>query len=309
MGVVPNVCGISVFSPRLDRNGNSVRGVRVATELVRRIKMHNFEVFSGLAHTKIELKQPKYLAETNELSSIMFAASQGDAGALLTYYNSGSDLTRADYDGRTSLHLAATEGNLITLQFLIRKYSGNTSFLNGKDRWGATALKAARHYHHDKCVKALEKAGCTDESHDPDDDDHDDLDDTTISDPLMSSASSYPDFDTLHLNDYHVVISNDAPLLLSAAFHGDLDEVVKLHSSGIDIAIGDYDTRTALHLAACEGHLHICRYILVNFSSTDEPWKLVRARDRWGNCAVDDAIRYGHEECANFRNSFPSPLF
>lgn len=51
--VVPNVAGISVWSPRLDAVGNSTRGVHVAKELVKRVQFHNFEVFSGLSHTKM----------------------------------------------------------------------------------------------------------------------------------------------------------------------------------------------------------------------------------------------------------------
>ena len=53
--VIPNVCGISVWSPRLDENGNSVRGVHVAKELVKRLVMHAYEVSSGLSQTKIDM--------------------------------------------------------------------------------------------------------------------------------------------------------------------------------------------------------------------------------------------------------------
>ena len=35
--VIPNVCGIAVWSPRLDAIGNSARGVHVASELVKRV--------------------------------------------------------------------------------------------------------------------------------------------------------------------------------------------------------------------------------------------------------------------------------
>jgi len=43
IAVVPNRCGIGVFSPRLDPKGNSVRGVRVCEELSRRFGLHAFE--------------------------------------------------------------------------------------------------------------------------------------------------------------------------------------------------------------------------------------------------------------------------
>lgn len=58
--VIPNVCGISVWSPRLDVVGNSVRAVQTAKELCKRIQFHNFEVFSGLNQNKINPSNRSY---------------------------------------------------------------------------------------------------------------------------------------------------------------------------------------------------------------------------------------------------------
>lgn len=44
MMVIPNVCGISVFSPRLDPNGNSVRGAAVGKELVKYMSFNTMDV-------------------------------------------------------------------------------------------------------------------------------------------------------------------------------------------------------------------------------------------------------------------------
>jgi len=57
--VIPNVCGISIFSPRIDSVGNSVRGVAVAKELVKRMQLHNFEVFSGICRKKMDITKGK----------------------------------------------------------------------------------------------------------------------------------------------------------------------------------------------------------------------------------------------------------
>jgi len=272
--VVPNVCGISIFSPRLDKNGNSVRGVEVATELVKLIKIHNFEVFSGLARDKYDLSTPKYADESRELSAILFAASQGDVGSLRTYHNAGSDLTKTDYDRRSALHVAASEGKLGAVQYLIRNCPAD--HLNLKDRWGTTALSCARHYCHTACADALVEAGCVD---------GDDID------------SEYADFDCVLEDPHHV--SNEAPLLLTAAQAGDLDKVLKLRPV-VEMGVRDYDSRTALHLAACEGHLHVLKYVIINFEG--DVAHFVTACDRWGNSALDDAKRYGHDDCVEYLN-------
>ena len=276
--VVPNLCGISIFSPRLDKNGNSVRGVEVATELCKLIKIHNFEVFSGLARTKIDLRVPKYADETRELAATMFSASQGDVNALHAHYNAGSDLTKKDYDGRTALHVAAAEGKLHVVAYLVRFCS--PEYLHLRDRWGSTALSSAKHYGHTDCADALIKAGC---------------EDSDVVHP------EYADFDGSLVDAYHVEISNEAPLLLTAAKAGDLDEVVKLHTSTVSVGVADYDTRTALHLAACEGHLHILKYIIINFEG--DAALFAKVHDRWGNSALCDAKRYGHHDCAEYLNS------
>lgn len=44
IGVVPNQAGIAVFSPPLDRHGNSVRGLGVFEELSQRFGLHLFDV-------------------------------------------------------------------------------------------------------------------------------------------------------------------------------------------------------------------------------------------------------------------------
>jgi glutaminase len=47
MAVVPGQGGIGVFSPPLDARGNSVRGIRVCTDLSRRFNLHMFAGGSG----------------------------------------------------------------------------------------------------------------------------------------------------------------------------------------------------------------------------------------------------------------------
>ena len=46
--VVPNKFGIAVFSPRLDENGNSVRGVQTLHEFIRRFNFHQYDTLKGV---------------------------------------------------------------------------------------------------------------------------------------------------------------------------------------------------------------------------------------------------------------------
>lgn len=56
MMVIPNVGGISVFSPRLDPNGNSVRGAEVGKELVKYMSFHTIDVL--FQNTKVGSVSP-----------------------------------------------------------------------------------------------------------------------------------------------------------------------------------------------------------------------------------------------------------
>ena len=50
--------------------------------------------------------------------------------------------------------------------------------------------------------------------------------------------------------------------LLFAAVAGDVTALGRMFLQGVDMAAADYDGRTALHLAAAEGHQHCLRFLL-----------------------------------------------
>lgn len=81
--------------------------------------------------------------------------------------------------------------------------------------------------------------------------------------------------------------------LLFMACRGDVRGVQDLlDDGGIDVNSIDLDGRTALHIAACEGHVEVVKLLLTRKANID-------ARDRWGSTAAADAKYYGNVEVYN----------
>ena len=157
-----------------------------------------------------------------------------------------------DYDRRTPLHIAASEGHLEICKFLVDEGSR----INRSDRWGGSPLDDAYRHKHTEVAEYLRSCGGS-----------------------FGSASQ-------------------ATNLISAASEGDIEEVKTLLQMGdIDINKGDYDKRTALHLAAGEGHYETIEFLCK--SGAD-----VNVLDRWNSRPLDDAQLHGHEGCIDLLKSF-----
>ncbi|XP_066550266.1 60 kDa lysophospholipase isoform X2 [Amia ocellicauda] len=83
------------------------------------------------------------------------ASKIGDTNALEAIREMGSSLSGEDYDGRTPLHIAACEGHLKVVQYLL--CHGATVY--AKDRYGATPLTNAVKFRHNDVIKLLRKTG------------------------------------------------------------------------------------------------------------------------------------------------------
>lgn len=64
-------------------------------------------------------------------------------------------------------------------------------------------------------------------------------------------------------------------------------------TQGVPVHAQDYDRRTALHLAAVEGHLDAIKY-LVNHGHP------LNVRDRWGATPLDEALREERQGAAKY---------
>jgi hypothetical protein len=157
-----------------------------------------------------------------------------------------------DYDRRTALHVAASEGHVIVCKLLVEKGAK----VNRSDRWGGSPLDDAHRHRHQEVIVYLRQLGA-------------------------SSGTT-----------------NNMTNFITAAADGDVDEVKLLLTVGeVNVDQGDYDKRTALHLAAGEGKLEVVELLC---RSGADP----NVEDRWGNRPLDDAIGSKQNACAHVLKTY-----
>lgn len=83
---------------------------------------------------------------------MIYAASRGDLRGMQRLIARGIAADGADYDLRTPLHLAAAEGHLTAVRWLVCQGAD----LDARDRWGGTPLDDARRHRREDVVQFLE---------------------------------------------------------------------------------------------------------------------------------------------------------
>ncbi|KDP28638.1 hypothetical protein JCGZ_14409 [Jatropha curcas] len=92
-------------------------------------------------------------------------------------------------------------------------------------------------------------------------------------------------------------IDSEGPYrLLHCSGKGDKTGVMQELEKGVEPNLADYDKRTALHLASCEG----CNEIVVLLL---EKGADVNSVDRWGRTPLSDARSFGHEDICKILES------
>ena len=135
MVVVPNLCGLCIFSPRLDAMGNSVRGVRFMQKLVQLYQLHIFDTLVMGATTAKKALRPPLRNSSDELCR---ACTTNDIVQLRALLDGGAR-PQPDYDSRTPLHVAVDDkANDCALELVARGSS-----LVARDRWGKSPLAGA----------------------------------------------------------------------------------------------------------------------------------------------------------------------
>ena len=82
-----------------------------------------------------------------------WAAKENDLLEIMQLYANGINLEETDYDGRSPLHLAAAEGNMEIVKYLVKKIKN----CNSVDRWGHTPLMEAKKNNHSDIANYIEK--------------------------------------------------------------------------------------------------------------------------------------------------------
>ena len=261
--------GICIFSPRLDKQGNSVRGLEMAKRLTSKYLVHIFDgTMTDTSRLDPKLPIARWLA--NSCGEAIWAASNGNIRTLESLVSQQRDLAEGDYDFRTPLHLASAEGQLEVVKFLL-----DQGVKPRADRWGGYPISDARNNNHQKIVDIFEKLNIN------------------YTEPFHLVENPKGKSDKIAKFDDELMVIE----LLFAATRNDVEGIRHLVAKGVPINAGDYDLRTALHLAAAEGSLEVVKYLV----SHGHP---LFVRDRWGATPLDEAKREKRSSVYNFLKTF-----
>jgi len=266
--VVPQLMGICIFSPRLDAQGNSVRGIEMSKRLASKYLVHTFD--GTMTDTdRLDPKLPIARWEANSCGEAIWAASNGNIRALESLVSQQRDLQIGDYDIRTPLHLASAEGQTEVVRYLL-----NNGVQPIPDRWGGYPISDARDNGHNEIVELFNKL------------------DVNYSEPVHLVEDPDGETDEMATFDNEMMVIE----LLFAAFENDVPGIRQLVARSIPVHAGDYDLRTALHLAAAEGSLQAVKYLV-------EHGHPLNVRDRWGATPLDEAKREKRDSVVKYLSS------
>ena len=122
--VIPNMMGICIWSPPLDEQGNSFRGIEFCKRLNKEMDLH---IFHNIISNKIDLSD-------SLIVRFLQLCCDGELEKIKELINK-VDINGCDYDKRTALHLAASEGHSDVVKYLLE----NGAEIK-RDRWNNTPL-------------------------------------------------------------------------------------------------------------------------------------------------------------------------
>ncbi|CAH1788044.1 unnamed protein product [Owenia fusiformis] len=222
----------------------NLRGEMKVATVKQKHSLLDFSLIQTLAETmKLSSKEEIHLLRSAIFPSLMCsAAKNGDVDGLIKLKTHGANVNEVDYDNRSALHLAATEGQLEAVEYLLKE----GGMVHMRDRFGNTPLRCAIMYNHPDIIRILRKAGA-------------------------------------HITINPVRIGVE---LCSLAAINDLEGLRSWYLAGANINSGDYDKRTALHVAVTFDYLGIVTFLLECGARSD-------IKDMFGNTALTEATTRG----------------
>ena len=103
MIVVPNVMGIALYSPSIDKSFNSTRALEFARELVNMFHFHEFDPIRSKT-----VQSSPMMTEDEKLVINLIAAQRNDVYRIKQSFLEDVNLNVRGYDNRTPLHVAAS---------------------------------------------------------------------------------------------------------------------------------------------------------------------------------------------------------
>ncbi|KAK6039893.1 ankyrin repeat protein [Cooperia oncophora] len=153
--VIPNVMGIAIYSPPLDSLGNTYRGLKFAEAFINKFNFHNYDSLVYSDCQKMDPRKAVTECDQDNTSRFMFAAKHGDISAIKRFLLMGMNIHDRDYDNRTALHVAASEGDPVCLKYLLSRWKESP---DPRDRFGRSPLDDAKFFKHLECVEILKSA-------------------------------------------------------------------------------------------------------------------------------------------------------
>ncbi|XP_014247667.1 glutaminase kidney isoform, mitochondrial-like isoform X2 [Cimex lectularius] len=139
MFVIPGVLGIALYSPKLNKEGISVRGLSFMKEFIRTQKFHMYANLTSRVKKKFPGRK-NTLDECNTYCEMFSALASHDIPKVVKL--AATDMVHSkDNEKRTVLHVAAAMGYYELVKHIASKY---TYLVNEKDRWGRTPLDYAK---------------------------------------------------------------------------------------------------------------------------------------------------------------------
>lgn len=148
--IVPNTCGIAVWSPKVNKFCNSHKGDIFLCKFVEAFEYNDIDHQYGAGVMKNTLMK-KQMTSKIEHIHLLYQAKQGNLKEVRRSLAIGRNVNFRDYDNRTALHLAACHGHFDVVKYLVN----HDAVITVEDRFGNTPVDEARINGHKDIEKYL----------------------------------------------------------------------------------------------------------------------------------------------------------